>query len=97
MSKGAIAKAIAAEHGLKPELCLKILNTLATIAAREVKMTGKFKVAAVVKLVLARAPAVRQHVRSSQSCPIVVKAKPPRNIVKAIPMEAIKKAANVLL
>merc|ERR1711924_271952 len=37
MTKGALLKAIATEHGLKTKACSNVLNSLVTVAAKEVK------------------------------------------------------------
>merc|ERR1712017_18241 len=44
MTKGALLKAIATEHGLKTKACSNVLNSLVTVAAKEVKKTGVFPV-----------------------------------------------------
>merc|ERR1719229_101665 len=41
MGKSAIAAAIAEEHSLKKGVCSKIMNSLAALAATEVKKIGK--------------------------------------------------------
>merc|ERR1711988_1223613 len=43
MGKGAIAAALAEEHGLKKAVCSKIMNTLAALAATEVKKDWKVR------------------------------------------------------
>ena len=50
MPKTAIAAALAEEHELKRGVCSKIIDSLATLAAAEVKKTGKFVIPGVAML-----------------------------------------------
>merc|ERR1712118_595012 len=49
MTKGALLKAIATEHGLKAKACSNVLNSLVTVATGEVKKTGVFTVPGVCR------------------------------------------------
>merc|ERR1719502_1402138 len=92
MAKSAIAKAIAEEHGLKQGVCSKIMNSLAAIAATEIKKTGKFVVPGVAMLKTRVKPATKAGKREIFGKEVMVKAKPARTIVKAFPVSAIKKS-----
>merc|ERR1711988_509091 len=59
MGKGAIAAALAEEHGMKKAVCSKIMNTLAALAATEVKKTGKFVIPGVTRLQTRVKPATK--------------------------------------
>merc|ERR1712054_8648 len=92
MSKSAIAKSIAEEHELKQGVCAKIMDSLAAIAATEVKKTGKFVVPGVTMLKTRVKPATKAGKREVFGKEVMVKAKPARTIVKAFPASAIKKS-----
>merc|ERR1711988_2065566 len=59
MGKGAIAAALAEEQGLKKAVCSKIMNSLAALAATEVKKTGKFVIPGVTRLQTRVKPATK--------------------------------------
>merc|ERR1712078_695867 len=44
MTKGELLKSIATEHEMKTKDCSNILNSLVTVAAKEVKKTGVFTI-----------------------------------------------------
>merc|ERR1711987_8118 len=92
MAKGKIAAAIAEEHELKSAACSKVLNSLATLAATEVKKTGKFIIPGVAILKTRVKPATEAGKREIFGKEVMVKAKPAKTIVKAYPVAAIKKS-----
>ena len=92
MGKSAIAAAIAEEHALKKGVCSKIMNTLAALAATEVKKTGKFVIPGVTMLKTRVKPATKAGKREIFGKEVMVKAKPAKTIVKAYPAGAIKKS-----
>merc|ERR1712004_446301 len=92
MGKGAIAATLAEEHGLKKTVCSKIMNTLAALAATEVKKTGKFVIPGVTRLQTRVKPATKAGKREIFGKEVMVKAKPAKTIVKAYPVAAIKKS-----
>merc|ERR1719201_1654002 len=59
MTKGALLKAIATEHGLKTKACSKVLNSLVTVAAKEVKKTGVFAVPGLCRIKTRTKPATK--------------------------------------
>merc|ERR1712146_731400 len=91
MGKSAIAAAIAEEHELKKGVCSKIMDSLAALAASEVK-TGKFIIPGVTMLKTRVKPATKAGKREIFGKEVMVKAKPARTIVKAFPVSAIKKS-----
>merc|ERR1739841_237735 len=92
MTKSAIAKSIAEEHELKQGVCSKIMDSLAAMAATEVKKTGKFVVPGVAMLKTRVKPATKAGKREVFGKEVMVKAKPARTVVKAFPVSAIKKS-----
>merc|ERR1719152_269560 len=92
MAKSAIAKAIAEEHDMKQGVCAKIMDSLASIAATEVKKTGKFVIPGVAMLKTRVKPATKAGKKEIFGKEVMVKAKPAKTIVKAVPVAAIKKS-----
>merc|ERR1712178_668875 len=91
MTKGALLKAIAPEHGLKTKACSNILNSLVTVGAKEVKKNGVFTVPGICRIKTRTKPATKAGTRMAFGQEIKVKAKPARTIVKAFPVAALKK------
>jgi hypothetical protein len=77
---------------LKKSECAKVLTSLAEIAAKEIKKTGKFVVPGVVMVKTRQKPATKARKREVFGKVVMVKAKPARTIVKAYPVAAIKQA-----
>merc|ERR1712047_107629 len=92
MSKSAIADALAEKTELKRRDCIGMLQTLASIAEREVKKNGKFIIPGVAMLKTRRKPATKAGKREIFGKMQVVKAKSARTIVKAFPAAALKQA-----
>jgi nucleoid DNA-binding protein len=90
--KGAIAAALAEEHELKKGVCSKIIDSLAALAASEVKKTGKFVIPGVAMLKTRVKPATKAGKREVFGKEVMVKAKPAKTVVKAYPVAAIKKS-----
>merc|ERR1712182_180181 len=90
MTKGALLKAIATEHGLKTKACSNVLNSLATMGAAEVKKTGVFTVPGVCRIQTRVKPATKAGVKMMFGQETKVKAKPARTVVKAFPVAALK-------
>jgi nucleoid DNA-binding protein len=90
MTKGAIAEALATECELKKTVCAKILNSLAGVAAKEVKATGVFTIPGVCRLKIRTKPATKAGKREIFGKVVMVKAKPAKKIVKAFPVAALK-------
>merc|ERR1712166_819079 len=80
MTKGAMTKALATEHGLKQKLCSQVIASFVAIAAKEVKSAGVFTV-----------PGVRMMFGKETK----VSAKPAKTVVKAFAVAALKKQIQV--
>merc|ERR1712085_16098 len=81
MSKSALAKALAAEHGLKQKACSEVINSVVAIATQEVKKTGVFTVPGLCRLKTLSKPATKAGVRMMFGKETKVKAKPAKTIV----------------
>merc|ERR1719183_734349 len=91
MTKGALAKALASEHGLKQKACSDVLISIADIATKEVKKTGIFTLHGLFRIKTRTKPATKAGVRTAFGKEMKVKAKPARQIVKGYPVAALKK------
>merc|ERR1719248_346881 len=91
MAKGALLKAIATEHGLKAKACSGVLNSLVTVATKEVKKMGVFTIPGLCRIKTRTKPATKACVRMMFGKETKVKAKPAKTIVKAFPVAALKK------
>merc|ERR1712205_198248 len=91
MTKGALLKAIATEHGLKTKACSNILNSLVTVATSEVKKSGVFTIPGVCRIKTRTKPATKACVKVMFGKETKVKAKPAKTVVKAFPVAALKK------
>merc|ERR1711907_712787 len=90
MTKGAMIKAIATEHDLKTKECSQVIDSLAAIAAKEVKKTGVFAIPGLVRIKTRTKPATKAGVRMMFGVEQKVKAKPARTVVKAFAAAALK-------
>merc|ERR1711912_35767 len=91
MTKGAILKAIATEHGMKTKACSNVLTSLVTVATSEVKKTGIFTIPGVCRIKTRTKPATKACVKNIFGKETKVKARPARTIVKAYPVATLKK------
>merc|ERR1719265_847570 len=91
MTKGALAKTIATEHGLKQKVCADVLKSITDIATKEVKKTGVFTLQGLFRIKTRPNPATKAGVRMAFGKEMKVKAKPARQIVKGYPVAALKK------
>merc|ERR1711975_95698 len=91
MTKGAMTKALATEHGLKQKACSEVINSIVAIATQEVKSTGVFTIPGLCRLKTRTKPATKAGVRIMFGKETKVKAKPAKTIVKAYPVHALKK------
>merc|ERR1712046_505556 len=91
MTKGAMTKAIATEHGLKQKACSDLINSMVAMATQEVKKNGVFTVPGLCRLKTRTKPATKAGVRIMFGKETKVKAKPAKTIVKAYPVHALKK------
>nr|ABV22217.1 major basic nuclear protein [Karlodinium veneficum] len=90
MSKGALAKALADEHGLKQKACSEVLNSIVDIATKEVKKNGIFTIHGVCRIKTRTKPATKAGVRNIFGKEVKVAAKPAKTVVKAYPAAALK-------
>merc|ERR1712080_231053 len=91
MTKGALLKAIATEHGLKVKACSNVLNSLVAVGAKEVKKAGVFTIPGICRIKTRTKPATKACVRMMFGKETKVKAKPAKTVVKAFPVAALKK------
>merc|ERR1712093_965385 len=90
MTKGALLKAIATEHGLKTKACSNVLNSLVTVATKEVKKTGVVTIPGICRIKTRSRPATKARVVMMFGEERKVKAKPAKTVVKAYPVAALK-------
>merc|ERR1739841_417850 len=83
MSKGAMTKALATEHGLKQKACSEVINSIVAIATQEVKKNGIFTVPGLCRLKTRTKPATKAGVRIMFGKETKVKAKPAKTIAIA--------------
>merc|ERR1712100_767008 len=92
MTKGAMAAALAEEHGLKRAECSKLMDAIATLATTEVKKTGKFVIPGVCQIKTRTKPATKAGKKMIFGKEVHVKAKPAKTIVKAYCVAALKRS-----
>merc|ERR1712146_854543 len=92
MTKTEIAKSIAEEFEIKQNVAGQIISSLAGIASKEVKATGKFTFPGFCMVKTRVKPATKAGEREVFGKVVMVKAKPARTIVKAYPVSALKKS-----
>merc|ERR1711920_82324 len=97
MSQSGITAAIATATGLKGADCKKVLASLAAVATKEVKSTGKFTVPSLAMLKVETKPATKAGKREMFGKVVVVKAKPAKKVVKAFAVAALKKSVFVAI
>merc|ERR1711890_75471 len=90
MTKGGLAEALAGETEIKKSECMKIVNSLAGIAAEQVKSAGLFTIPGLCRIKTRVKPATKAGKREMFGKMQIVKAKPARTIVKAFPVSALK-------
>merc|ERR1712014_128799 len=91
MSKGALLKTIATEHGFKSKTCSQMFNSFVNIAAKEVKKTGVFAIPGLCRIKTRTKPATKAGVKIIFGKEMKVKAKPAKTVVKVFPAAALKK------
>merc|ERR1711881_395358 len=90
MTKGALLKTIATENEMKTKDCSNILNSLVTVATKEVKKTGVFIIPGLCRIKTRTKPATKAGVRMMFGEERKVKAKPAKTVVKAFAVAALK-------
>merc|ERR1711983_706611 len=91
LSKSGIAEALAEATELKKSDCMKVLTSMAEVAAKEVKGTGKFTLPGLCMVKTRLKPATKAGKREIFGKMQMVKAKPARTVVKAFPVSVLKK------
>merc|ERR1712160_42481 len=91
ISKTELYAALEAKSSVKKSDCKKVLDSLAEVAAKEVKK-GKFTIPGVVMVKTRMKPATKAGKREVFGKMMMVKAKPAKTIVKAFCVAALKKA-----
>jgi nucleoid DNA-binding protein len=93
-TKAEIFSALAEKTGLGKKEVAGLFDALGELIARELgkKGPGQFVVPGLLKLKVVRKPATKakQGINPFTKEPMTVKAKPARNVVKAVPMKALK-------
>merc|ERR1711920_1115204 len=92
LSKGGLADAIATETELKKKDCMKVLDSLAAVATKQVKSAGKVTIPGLCMVKTRTKPATKAGKREIFGKVVVVKAKPAKTIVKAYCVAALKKS-----
>ena len=90
MTKGELLKSIATEHDMKTKDCSNILNSLVTVAAKEVKKTGVFTIPGLCRIKTRSKPATKACTKMIFGKETKVKAKPAKTVVKAFPAAVLK-------
>jgi len=91
MTKGALAEEMGKGTELKRSQVTKLIDTLATIGAGEVKKTGVFTIPGLCRIKTKVKPATKAGKREMFGKTVIVKAKPAKTVVKAFPVAALKK------
>jgi nucleoid DNA-binding protein len=93
-TKAEIYSALAEKTGLSKKDISKVFGALSELIAKELgkKGPGLFVVPGLLKLKVVRKPAskAKQGINPFTKEPMTIKAKPARNVVKAVPMKALK-------
>merc|ERR1719310_2510224 len=89
MTKGGLAEALATETELKRSECMKVINSLASVATQEVKKAGKFVLPGLCMVKTRVKPATKAGKREVFGKVVMVKAKPAKTVVKAYPVAAL--------
>ena len=92
MTKGGLGEALASATELKKRDCIKVIDSLGGIAAKELKKTGKLTVPGLCMVKTRMKPATKAGKREMFGKICVVKARPAKTIVKAFPVAALKKS-----
>merc|ERR1711862_860394 len=90
MTKSGIAKQISEQLELKQSVASKLLDSLASVATKEVSKTGVFAIPGLCRLKTRTKPAQKAGKREMFGKVVMVKAKPACRVVKAFPAAALK-------
>merc|ERR1712113_663003 len=91
ISKTELLAALETKSAVKKSDCKKVLESLAEVAAKEVKK-GKFIIPGIAMVKTRLKPATKAGKKEIFGKLVMVKAKAAKTIVKAFPMAALKKA-----
>lgn len=93
-SKAEIYSTIADKTGIAKKDVAKVFDAMAELIGKELgkKGPGQFVIPGLLKLKVVRKPATKakQGINPFTKEPMTIKAKPARNVVKAVPMKALK-------
>merc|ERR1712060_488705 len=92
MGKGGLAEAIATETELKKKDCMRVLDSLAAVATKQVKSAGKVTIPGLCMIKTRVKPATKAGKREIFGKMVMVEAKPAKTIVKAFAVAALKKS-----
>merc|ERR1719494_1538128 len=92
MTKEGLAEALASGTELKKSECIKVIDSLAGVAAKELKRAGKLTIPGLCMVKTRLKPATKAGKREIFGKVCVVKAKPAKTIVKAFPVAALKQS-----
>jgi nucleoid DNA-binding protein len=94
MSKSALLNAVAEKAGESRKQVKAVLDSLSTVAYKELKKNGLFVLPGFAKFVVVKKPArpARQGINPFTKQPTTFAAKPASKTVKARPIKAIKAA-----
>merc|ERR1719472_38616 len=91
MGKSALAEALGASSEISKKQAAACVESLAKIAAEQVKSSGIFTIPGLVRIKTRRKPATKAGKREVFGKVMMVKAKPAKTVVKAFPVAALKK------
>jgi nucleoid DNA-binding protein len=93
-TKNEIFSALSEKSGVGKKEVAKLFDGLSELIAKELgkKGPGQFVIPGLLKLKVVRKPATKakQGINPFTKAPLTIKAKPARNVVKAIPMKSLK-------
>merc|ERR1711870_142614 len=92
LSKGGLAEVISTETELKKKDCMRVMDSLAAVATKQVKSAGKVTIPGLCMIKTRVKPATKAGKREMFGKMVVVKAKPAKTIVKAYCVAALKKS-----
>ena len=92
LSKDGLAEVISTETELKKKDCMRVMDSLAALATKQVKSAGKVTIPGLCMIKTRVKPATKAGKREMFGKMVVVKAKPAKTVVKAYCVAALKKS-----
>merc|ERR1712061_165091 len=92
LSKGGLAEAIATETEMKKKEVVSVLDSLASVATKQVKSAGKVTIPGLCMIKTRVKPATKAGKREVFGKVVFVKAKPAKTVVKGYCVAALKKS-----